>query len=132
MEKSFTEKMINLLIVGISFLVLLSGVSNQCFSGLAVPDLILKIFVFLLAIAVWGCLLICIYMVRFVMPPIQNTISDGRRIVDSDVELHPKPNGELIAAIRKVDAVRLKMGSAIGECAEASQMLSEVIPKQAA
>lgn len=132
MEKSFTEKMTNLLIYGISFLVLLSGVSNQCSSSLAAPDLILKTFVVLLAIAVGGCLLISIYMVRFIMPPIQNTISDGRRIVDSDVELHPKPKGESIAPIRTVDAVRLKMGSAIGECAEASQMLSEVIPKQAA
>ena len=93
-----------------------------------------KIFLVVLAVAIGLAALITIFMARLTASPIYQTIAVVKQIAEGDLtqEITVNTRDEIGELAQSVDAMRLKMGEAVGQSVAMSQSLSEAASEQAA
>ena len=93
-----------------------------------------KIFLVVLAVAICLAVLITIFMARLTASPIHRTIAVVKQIAEGDLTqaITVDTRDEIGKLAESVDAMRLKMGEAVGQSVAMSQSLSEAASEQAA
>jgi methyl-accepting chemotaxis protein len=94
----------------------------------------IRAFVVVLALAVTLSFTMSVLMAFMVTRPVRQTMGIVKEIADGDLtqEIGQTSRDEIGQLAAAVDAMRLKMGEAVGQCAEMSQILSNGASRQAA
>lgn len=94
----------------------------------------LQIFAAIFVVAVVLSLLTSIFLTRFVSGSIRKTMEVIQNVAEGDLtrEIHVESKDELGQLAESVNAMRLKMGEAVGQAMTISQVLSESASEQAA
>jgi methyl-accepting chemotaxis protein len=94
----------------------------------------LQISVVVMVIAIVVSILLSLLIARIIITPVHKAIDVIQRIAEGDLtqEIHLTSKDEIGMLAQSVDAMRQKMGEAVGGSVETSQVLSEAASEQAA
>jgi methyl-accepting chemotaxis protein len=97
-------------------------------------EFVMRSFIVVLSIAVLLSFVVTIAMARMVTSPIEQTVSIIKDIAEGDLtrELSVSSGDEIGELVRAVNAMRIKMGEAVGQCARMSVNISDAASRQAA